>query len=67
MVASGTRKQPSLGELGGAGTREGGSHQSGILSSRLRAVPSAQPKSDQILSFAPTRLPTGPVHPTPCF
>lgn len=30
-------------------------------------VPSAQPNSDQTLSFAPTRLPTGPVHPTPSF
>lgn len=30
MVASGTRKWPSLGELGGAGAREGGSHTQGF-------------------------------------
>lgn len=62
MVASGTRKQPSLGELGGARAREGGSHGPGF-SSRLRAVPSAQPESDQTLWFAPTRLPHRPSAP----
>lgn len=57
MVASGTRKQPSLGELGGAGAREGGSR---VRGSRLQtqAAPAAQPQSDQTLRSLQRGFPT---------
>lgn len=67
MVASGTRKQPSLGELGGAGAREGGSRSRGFWPPGSELSLQRDPGPIRPFHSLQQGSSTGPVHPTPSF